>query len=86
MMKVWRPTPNEIEKTEGWGIWNKEVSEFSWAYDETETCYILEGAAIVEDNKGNTIHFKTGDMVKFTTGLTCTWKITQSIKKRYHFG
>ncbi|MGL5794873.1 MAG: cupin domain-containing protein, partial [Waterburya sp.] len=26
-----------------WSIWEKEVSEFPWTYDEAETCYFLEG-------------------------------------------
>ncbi len=26
-----------------WGIWTREVSRFPWHYDESETCYFLEG-------------------------------------------
>ena len=86
MMRVWQPTMEEIEKTKGWGIWSKEESEFPWYYDEMETCYILEGEASAADNKGNNIRFKAGDMVQFKEGLSCTWKISKAIKKRYHFG
>jgi uncharacterized cupin superfamily protein len=86
MMKVWQPTSEEIEKTKGWGTWNKEESEFPWYYDDTETCYILEGEAIATDNKGNKINFKAGDMVQFQEGLSCTWKINKAIRKRYKFG
>jgi len=85
-MKVWQPTPKEVENTEGWEIWNKEESDFQWQYDDKETCYIISGEAIVEDKLGNKIHFKTGDMVEFKKGLNCTWKIIQAIKKRYYFG
>jgi uncharacterized cupin superfamily protein len=86
MMKVWQPTNEEIEKTKGWGTWSKEESEFPWHYDDTETCYILEGEASATDNKGNSIHFKAGDMVQFNEGLSCTWKINKAIRKRYQFG
>jgi len=27
---------------EDWPIWQKEVSEFPWHYDEPESCYFLE--------------------------------------------
>jgi uncharacterized protein len=86
MMKVWQPTTDEIKKTENWGIWKKEVSEFSWFYEDPETCYIIRGEAIVSENSSKSIKFKDGDMVKFEKGLKCTWKITKEIEKRYIFG
>lgn len=86
MMKVWRPTSEEIKSTENWGTWKKEVSGFDWFYDVPELCYILKGQAIVTDNSGNRIDFKAGDMVKFEKGLKCLWKITEDIEKRYNFG
>ena len=85
-MKTWKPTPGEIDKVREWGIWEKEVSEFDWYYDEKETCYILEGEAEVADLNGNKIRFKKGDMVSFEQGLTCVWKITSPIRKHYRFG
>jgi uncharacterized protein len=30
-----------------WPIWEKEVSEFPWHYDEKEICYLLEGDVTV---------------------------------------
>ena len=50
-MKVWQPSSEEIEKTSGWGTWSKEASEFPWYYDDTETCFILEGEAVVVDGR-----------------------------------
>jgi uncharacterized cupin superfamily protein len=85
MMKVWHPTPKEIENTNGWGIWTKEISEFDWYYDQNETCYILEGEVEVFDNNGQSIHFGVGDMVEFRKGLSCKWKIKSPVKKRYLF-
>lgn len=85
MMKVWQPGEDEIKKTQNWGIWSKEISEFPWYYDDTETCFILEGEAEVFDTKGNKVSFKAGDMVQFQQGLECTWVIKKNIKKRYKF-
>mgnify|MGYP006305954527 CR=1 FL=1 len=86
MMKVWQPGKEEIEATSEWGVWSKEVSEFPWSYDETETCYILEGEAEAWDREGNRIRFRAGDMVQFDSGLECTWKIMKDIRKRFRFG
>ncbi len=85
-MKVKKPTQEEIESTKSWGVWSKEPSEFSWSYDENETCYILEGEATVTDEKGNIISFAQGDWVEFSQGLKCSWKIMKTIRKRYKFG
>ena len=86
MMRVWKPTPEEIKETEQWNTWNKEVSEFPWSYDETETCYILDGEAVVVDKGGEEIRFQKGDMVQFEEGVECTWKIVSEIRKKYIFG
>lgn len=85
-MKTWKPTEAEISSAQQWGIWEKEISEFDWFYEEEETCYILEGEAEVTDQNGESICFKTGDMVTFEQGLTCIWKIIKPIRKRYRFG
>ena len=41
-----KPTEEVLKKlkVKSWGIWSKEVSEFDWSYDDTETCYILEAS------------------------------------------
>ena len=86
MMKVWKPTPEEVKVTDNWETWSKEASEFSWSYDDKESCYILQGEAIATDSNGNSILFKAGDMVQFDKGLKCIWKIKQDLKKKYKFG
>ena len=85
-MKVSKPTEQEIKTTENWGEWSKEPSEFPWHYSDKETCYILEGEAVVTDSNGNRISFGPGDLVEFEEGLECTWKIEKAIKKKYKFG
>ncbi|MCF8372746.1 MAG: cupin domain-containing protein [Bacteroidales bacterium] len=85
-MRVKKPTQKEIETTQSWGEWSKEVSEFSWLYNEKETCYILEGEAEVTADNGDKIRFKTGDWVEFPQGLSCNWRITKDIRKKFLFG
>lgn len=68
-----------------WPIWRKEVSEFEWYYDSTESCLILEGDVIVTDTDGVSVHFGAGDFVVFPKGLACTWKIIKPVKKHYMF-
>lgn len=70
---------------EDWGIWTKEVSEFPWTYDSTETCYVLDGEVTVTPDGGDPVHIQKGDLVTFTKGLACTWKVTHPIRKHYAF-
>jgi len=69
-----------------WPIWEKEVSEFPWHYDEQEQCYILEGAVVVTPKSGKPVHFGAGDFVTFPAGMSCTWKISKAVRKHYRFG
>ena len=85
MMKVKKPSEQEISQASSWGTWSKEPSEFPWYYDDTETCYILEGQATVTDKDGNSVSFGPGDWVEFKQGLECKWKIDKTIKKKYRF-
>lgn len=69
-----------------WPIWQKEVSEFPWTYDEQETCYFLEGEVIVTPVGGEPVQMGKGDLVTFPTGMSCSWKILTDVKKHYQFG
>jgi uncharacterized protein len=71
---------------DGWSIWEKEASEFPWEYFEDETCYILEGRAIVTPEGGPPVEIGRGDLVTLPSDLICTWKIIEPIRKRYRIG
>ncbi len=86
MMRVWKPSEDEIRSTENWGDWSKEISKFPWQYSDSETCYILEGKACVTDSNGKKICFRKGDMVRFDKGVVCTWNIMSNIRKKFIFG
>lgn len=69
-----------------WSIWEKEVSEFPWTYDDSETCYFLAGDVIVTPDGGDSVTMGKGDLVIFSAGMSCTWKINSAVKKHYKFG
>ena len=85
-IEIRKPSKEEAKEARSWGIWEKEVSEFPWEYDENESCLILDGKAEVTTASGEKVEFGKGDLVVFPVGLKCTWKITEPIKKYYKFG
>jgi uncharacterized cupin superfamily protein len=88
MIHVEKPSESKLLelKVSSWPIWEKEVSEFPWEYDEQEICYILEGDVIVTPEKGEPVRFGKGDLVVFSEGLRCRWKINKAVRKHYQFG
>jgi uncharacterized protein len=81
------PSEEQINQLniKSWPIWEKETSNFPWTYDETETCYFLEGDVVVTPEGGEPVHMGAGDMVTFPTGMSCTWDIRKPVKKHYRF-
>jgi len=80
------PAKLDVMYIDTWAIWEKEVSEFPWTYDDSETCYILTGEATVTPEGGEPVVIKRGDLVNFSKGLVCTWNITKAIRKHYRLG
>jgi uncharacterized cupin superfamily protein len=82
------PSQTKLDKlgVPNWPIWTKEASEFPWYYDQTETCYVLEGHVIVTPDGGAPVEIGHGDLATFPQGMSCTWQITEDIKKHYRFG
>ena len=77
------PAKLDVLYVDDWPIWTKEISEFDWTYDQKETCYIVEGKAIVTPEDGDAVTIQEGDMVFFPQGLKCSWKIIEAIEKNY---
>jgi uncharacterized cupin superfamily protein len=90
MARIEKERPDEAKLrdmgVDGWPIWEKEVSTFPWFYDETETCYVLEGDVKVTPEEGEPVEFGPGDLVTFPKGMGCTWEVRKPIRKHYRFG
>ncbi len=87
-MKKKLPTEDDLKNlnVDSWGTWSKEVGEFDWSYDDTETCYLLNGEVEVTDSKtGEKIEFKKGDLVQFEKGLKCIWNVKKPVRKSFSF-
>ncbi|MFX1327345.1 MAG: cupin domain-containing protein [Promethearchaeota archaeon] len=87
-MKKKIPTDEELKqmKVKSWGTWSKEVSKFDWSYDDTETCYILDGEVeVIDSDTGEKIEFKKGDLVQFEKGLKCEWNVKKPVRKHFSF-
>lgn len=69
---------------EDWSQWSSEVSNFDWYYEETETCYILEGEVIVTTSEER-VHIREGMLVTFPKGLECVWDVRRPLRKKYIF-
>ncbi|OGW80440.1 MAG: cupin [Omnitrophica bacterium RIFCSPLOWO2_12_FULL_44_17] len=86
-IKVEKPSKEKLDqlKIANWPIWTKEASTFDWFYDDREICYFLEGKGTVKTDQGEA-SFQKGDLVTFPKGLSCTWHITEPVRKHYFFG
>ncbi len=79
------PAKLEIMGVYEWPEWDKDVSEFDWTYDKSETCYFIDGQAIVTPDGGEPVEMGEGDLVIFPAGMRCHWKITEAVSKHYNF-
>jgi len=79
------PAKLDVLFVDDWPVWTKEISEFDWTYDRKETCYIVEGKAIITTESGESVTIEAGDMVFFPKGLKCVWKIIEPVEKHYMF-
>ena len=67
-----------------WPIWECDVSEFDWEYDQQESCLLLEGEVEVKSDI-ETVKFGCGDFVVFPKGLKCKWRVIKPVRKYYSF-
>jgi uncharacterized cupin superfamily protein len=63
------------------GYWRSEPATYAYAFDTDETFVVLEGAATIELDTGETVEVRTGDMAYFAAGRLSTWTITEPFRK-----
>ncbi|KAF7598103.1 MAG: cupin [Candidatus Dactylopiibacterium carminicum] len=69
-----------------WPVWEKEISEFPWFYDSSETCCLIAGEVVVTPEGGEPVTLRTGDLATFPVGTACTWRVVAPLRKHYCFG
>lgn len=86
-IEITQPTEDEIKELDiaKWSPWECEPSQFDWAYDEEEWCFIFEGRATIKPEQGESVEIKNGDLVKFPKDLKCAWQVLEKIRKVYIF-
>lgn len=88
---IYQPDDTFLQKkgVDNWGTWGCDVSKFPWTYSENESCYLLSGKVTVTPTDaskfGNSVTFSKGDFVTFPAGMSCTWDVTEKVKKHYMF-
>ncbi|MGI9303598.1 MAG: cupin domain-containing protein [Gammaproteobacteria bacterium] len=82
------PSPMKLEvmAVDSWPVVDKPVSTFSRDYEQTQTCYIAEGHALVSAEGGEAVEVGEGDLVTLMPGLSCTWDIQSAMKIHYLCG
>ncbi|MCH7923138.1 MAG: cupin domain-containing protein [Nitrospinae bacterium] len=83
-IEVRKPTEEEAKLFKTYSTWECEPSEFPWTYDDKEICLMVEGQVTVTTDEGE-VSFGAGDLVCFPAGLSCTWKVTERVRKHYTF-
>jgi uncharacterized cupin superfamily protein len=68
-----------------WPVWECDISEFPWAYDSRETCYLLAGEVIVTPDGSEPVKIQAGDLVVFPAWMSCRWNGLKAVRKHYRF-
>jgi uncharacterized cupin superfamily protein len=62
--------------------WDCTPGVFNWYYaEEDEIGYILEGEAFISRHGGAESRLGPGDVVVFSAGTSCRWRVTKSVRK-----
>ena len=79
ILVISQPSREQLDKLYvfDWSIWTKEASEFPWTYDESETCYFLEGDVVVTPDGGEPVTMGKGDLVTFLRICSVPGRLTK---------
>ena len=62
-------------------IWDCTPGSFKWHYCMDEALVIISGEAFMTNEKGEERRFGPGDLGFFPAGTSCTWRITEHLRK-----
>jgi uncharacterized cupin superfamily protein len=85
---VEKPGADKLKELEvsGWPVWIKGPSEFVKRYEMPETCYIVEGEAVLTPENGEGVSIRRGMLVYFPAECNCHWSIKTKFSMRYLLG
>lgn len=62
-------------------VWDCTPGSFRWYYGMDEAIIVISGEAFMINDKGEERRFGPGDLGFFPAGTSCTWRITQTLRK-----
>ena len=62
-------------------VWDCTPGSFRWHYGMDEAIVVISGEAFMINDKGEERRFGAGDLGFFPAGTTCTWRITEHLRK-----
>jgi uncharacterized cupin superfamily protein len=62
-------------------VWDCTPGSFKWHYGMDEAIVVISGEAFMINDKGVERRFGPGDLGFFPAGTSCTWRITQPLRK-----
>lgn len=62
-------------------VWECTPGSFRWHYSTDEVLIVLSGEAFLINEKGGERRFGPGDLGFFPAGTSCTWRVSQPIRK-----
>jgi uncharacterized protein len=62
-------------------VWDCTPGSFKWHYSMDEAIVVISGEAFMINDKGEERRFGAGDLGFFPAGTSCTWRITEHLRK-----
>jgi uncharacterized cupin superfamily protein len=62
-------------------VWDCTPGSFKWHYGMDEAIIVISGEAFMINDKGEERRFGPGDLGFFPAGTSCTWRITEHLRK-----
>ncbi len=69
------------DRTSSITVWECTPGRFNWHYSEDETVVVISGEVFITTEQGEERRLGQGDMAFFPGGSSCTWRVTDRIKK-----
>src|ERR1700674_1523665 len=62
-------------------VWDCTPGSFHWHYSSDEVLIVVSGEAFLINEKGEERRFGPGDLGFFPAGTSCTWRVSEHIRK-----